>query len=75
MRADGKHHTFKDLYHERTTFDFLHRRWRWALLSGVVLLVGLIAFAANGLNLGIDFTGGTVWELTTKQTPSTGQLP
>jgi preprotein translocase subunit SecF len=74
MRADGKHHTFKDLYHERTTFDFLHRRWRWALLSGVVLLVGLIAFAANGLNLGIDFTGGTVWELTTKQTPSTGQL-
>ncbi|HEY3723180.1 MAG TPA: protein translocase subunit SecF [Acidimicrobiia bacterium] len=74
MRADGKHHTFKDLYHERTTFDFLHRRWRWALLSGVVLLVGLIAFAANGLNLGIDFTGGTVWELTTKQTPSTGEL-
>ncbi len=64
MRADGKHHTLKDLYHERTNFDFLHRKWRWALLSGIVLLAGLLGFLVNGLNLGIDFTGGTVWELT-----------
>ena len=65
MRADGKHHTLKDLYHERTNFDFLHRRWRWALLSGIVLLVaGSLGFLVNGLNLGIDFTGGTSWELT-----------
>ncbi|MGZ4801191.1 MAG: protein translocase subunit SecF [Acidimicrobiia bacterium] len=74
MRADGKHHTLKDLYHERTTFDFLHRKWRWALLSGIVLLAGLLGFLVNGLNLGIDFTGGTVWELTTHQSPSTSDL-
>jgi preprotein translocase subunit SecF len=74
MRADGKHHTLKDLYHERTNFDFLHRKWRWALLSGIVLLAGLAGFLVNGLNLGIDFTGGTVWELTTHQTPSTADL-
>ena len=47
MRADGKHHTLKDLYHERTNFDFLHRRWRWALLSGLVLLAGLVGFIAH----------------------------
>src|ERR1700675_4514530 len=58
MRADGKHHTLKDLYHERTNFDFLHRKWRWALLSGVVLLAGLAGFVVNGLNLGIDFSDG-----------------
>ena len=74
MRPDGKHHTLKDLYHERTHFDFLHRKWRWALLSGVVLLAGLAGFLVNGLNLGIDFTGGTVWELTTHQSPSTATL-
>jgi preprotein translocase subunit SecF len=74
MRADGKHHTLKDLYHERTNFDFLHRKWRWALLSGIVLLAGLGGLLVNGLNLGIDFTGGTVWELTTKQAPSTPDL-
>jgi preprotein translocase subunit SecF len=74
MRADGKHHTLKDLYHERTSYDFLHRKWRWALLSGVVLAAGLLGFALNGLNLGIDFTGGTVWELTAKQSPSAGDV-
>ncbi len=75
MRADGKHHTLKDLYHERTTFDFLHRRWRWALLSGIVLLAGGLGLIVHGgLNLGIDFTGGTVWELTAKQAPSSGAI-
>jgi preprotein translocase subunit SecF len=74
MRADGSRNTLKDLYHERTNYDFLHRKWRWALLSGVVLLAGLLGFVVNGLNLGIDFTGGTVWELTAKEAPDTGEV-
>jgi preprotein translocase subunit SecF len=73
-RPDGSRNTLKDLYHERTNFDFLHRRWRWALLSGIVLLAGLLGFVFNGLNLGIDFTGGTVWEFTAKQAPSSGAI-
>jgi preprotein translocase subunit SecF len=74
-RADGSRHTLKDLYHERTNFDFLHRKWRWALISGVVLLAGLAGFVVNGLNLGIDFTGGTVWELKVEdKSPSTGDV-
>jgi preprotein translocase subunit SecF len=74
MAEKRKRHTFKDLYHERTHFDFLHRKWRWALLSGIVLFVGLLGFVFNGLNLGIDFTGGTVWEFTAKQSPSSGDI-
>lgn len=74
MRPDGSRNTLKDLYHERTNFDFLHRRWRWAVLSGIVLLAGALGLVFNGLNLGIDFTGGTVWELTAKQTPSSGDI-
>ena len=27
------------------------------------LLVGVITLATQGLNLGIDFTGGTVWQV------------
>ena len=34
MRPDGRRHTLKDLYHEDTYYDFLDRRWRWALISG-----------------------------------------
>lgn len=63
-KPDGTRHTLRDLYHERTHFDFLHRAWRWALLSGTVILLGLGAFAIRGLNLGIDFEGGTAWQLT-----------
>ena len=65
MRPDGTRHTLKDLYHERTNFDFLHRRWRWVLISSVLILVSLAGFVLrDGLNLGLDFTGGTSWQLT-----------
>ncbi len=65
MRPDGRRHTLKDLYHEDTYYDFLDRRWRWALISGVLILVSVLGFVLrDGLNLGLDFTGGTAWQLT-----------
>ena len=59
-----KHHTIKDFYHERTHFNFIDRSWRWALLSGTLILISVIAFGVRGLNLGIDFEGGTQWQFT-----------
>ena len=35
------------------------------LISGTVIVIGLLALATRGLNQGIDFKGGTVWELKT----------
>jgi preprotein translocase subunit SecF len=59
--------TLRDLYHERTDFQFMTRKWRWALLSGVVIIAGVLGFALRGgLNLGIDFEGGTSWDFTAK---------
>jgi preprotein translocase subunit SecF len=72
---DGRRHTFRDLYHENTHFRFLDRKWRWAVLSGIVLLAGLLGFVLRGgLNLGIDFEGGTAWQFTTAagKAPSSG---
>lgn len=41
------------------TFDFLGKR-QWALiLSSLLLLLSIGALAIRGLNLGLDFTGGT----------------
>ena len=57
----------KDLYHERTNFDFIGRSWRWALLSGILILISVVAFVVRGLNLGIDFEGGTQWQFTVAQ--------
>jgi preprotein translocase subunit SecF len=59
-----KRHTLADVYHERTNFQFTDRSWRWAVLSGVLVLISVLAFAVNGLNLGIEFDGGTQWQFT-----------
>ena len=39
--------------------DYIGRRNTWFAISGAVLLISLGAIAVKGLNLGIDFRGGT----------------
>ena len=39
--------------------DFIGKRRLWFAISGVVVLLSVVALAFNGLNLGIDFRGGT----------------
>ena len=51
------------LYHGETDFDFVNRAKVWFAVSGLVILVGLVSLVSRGLNLGIDFEGGTVWEI------------
>ena len=64
VKPKKQRHTWADLYHERTHFQFVERSWRWAVLSGTLILISVLAFAINGLNLGIDFEGGTQWQFT-----------
>src|SRR6478672_7628832 len=59
-----KRHTWADLYHERTHFEFIKHSRRWAAISGTLILISLLAFVFKGLNLGIDFEGGTQWQFT-----------
>jgi preprotein translocase subunit SecF len=51
------------LYHGETNIDFVGRRRLWFTLSLVAVLISLVSFATRGLNLGIDFDGGVVWEV------------
>jgi preprotein translocase subunit SecF len=55
------------LYHGETRFDFVGRTKHWFALSGLIILAGLASLVANGLNLGIDFEGGAVWELPARE--------
>ncbi len=43
--------------------DFLGKRKLALIFSGVLLLASIISLVASGLQLGIDFTGGTVVEV------------
>ena len=47
--------------------DFIGLRNRWFAISGVVLAISFGALIYNGLNLGIDFEGGTKVTFTTPQ--------
>jgi preprotein translocase subunit SecF len=49
------------LYHGDLSIDFVGQWRRWAVLSGVVLLISLIALFVPGLRFGIDFKGGSVF--------------
>jgi SecD/SecF fusion protein len=39
--------------------DFMRRRYLWFAISGVIVVIGAASLGAKGLNLGIDFKGGT----------------
>ena len=39
--------------------DFMKRRYLWFAISGAIVLIGVGALGVKGLNLGIDFKGGT----------------
>jgi SecD/SecF fusion protein len=45
--------------------DFMRRRYLWFAISGAIIVVGIVSLFAQGLNLGIDFKGGTQFSFNT----------
>jgi len=60
----GRRHRFADVYHETTNFQFMDRTWRWVVISGTAVLVSVLFLVLEGLNLSIEFEGGTQWSFT-----------
>lgn len=54
--------------------DIVGKKSLWFGLSGVTIIAGIISLFLFGLNLGIDFTGGTIFELKFPQTVSVTQI-
>jgi preprotein translocase subunit SecF len=51
------------LYRGDVSIDFVGRRRQWYALSAVLLLVALTALLVRGLNFGIEFEGGAVFDV------------
>ena len=54
--------------------DFMRRRYLWFGISGAILVLGAAALGARGLNLGIDFKGGTQLSFKTPAAHTTGDV-
>jgi len=54
--------------------DFMRKRYLWFAISGAILVLGTGALVFKGLNLGIDFKGGTQLSFKTPTAHTTGDV-
>jgi preprotein translocase subunit SecF len=50
------------LYRGDVSFNFVGRQRLWYTISGIIVLISVIALATRGLNFSVDFTGGAVFQ-------------
>ncbi|WP_310963256.1 protein translocase subunit SecF [Nocardioides terrisoli] len=62
-----------DLYNGHKSIDFVGRRWLWYALSGVIIIAAIVGLSTKGLNLGIEFKGGTEYNVTVAQSSEVTQ--
>jgi preprotein translocase subunit SecF len=50
-------------FFQKTNIDFMRYKWQAIVLSTVINLLGIGSLVFQGLNFGLDFTGGTLLEI------------
>lgn len=55
-------------------FKFMNKKYIAFIFSGIIIAAGIFTFYTKGFNLGIDFTGGTMVEVSFKENLSVGDL-
>jgi SecD/SecF fusion protein len=68
MGAQGQQHA------KWLQIDFMGKRYLWLAISAVIVVLGTGALAIRGLNLGIDFKGGTQLSFRTATPKTTGEI-
>jgi preprotein translocase subunit SecF len=56
-----------EFFKKKTSIDFMGKRSRWYAISAALIVASLALLLFRGLNLGIDFTGGVVVEVSFSQ--------
>jgi len=55
-------------------FDIVGKRYRFFLISGAIILIGIVALAIVGLKSGIEFSSGSILSVSFDKEVDTGQL-
>lgn len=61
-------------YLDRIKIDVITHRRKWFIISALLVLASIFLLATRGLNLGIDFTGGTILQRTFTESVTEGRL-
>ena len=70
----AQEYTVEQLNHGRKVWDFM--RWDyWAFgISGLLLILSIVVMGVKGFNWGLDFTGGTVIEISLEKPVDMDQM-
>jgi protein-export membrane protein SecD/preprotein translocase SecF subunit len=57
------------IFKEQVAIPFMNKRVQWTafVLSGLIILAGIVTYFSKGFNLGIDFTGGNMIEISFRE--------
>lgn len=59
---------------DHTKIDFIGSRYIGFAVTAIMIIASIFLLATKGLNYGIDFTGGTLVEISTEKTPELASL-
>ena len=59
---------------DHTKIDFIGSRYIGFAVTAIMIVGSIFLLATKGLNYGIDFTGGTLIEIATKETPELAKM-
>ena len=62
------------IFKDEPTFQFMGKRYYAFVFSGLIILMGVILFLTRDFNLGIDFTGGTLIEVSFKNEKTVNEV-
>jgi preprotein translocase subunit SecF len=60
------------LYTGEKSIDFVGRKWTWYAISAIIVIAAVLGLSLKGLNMGLEFTGGTQYTVTVSGTASQG---
>ena len=61
-----------ELYTGKRSIDFVGRKWTWYAISAVIIVAAILGLSIRGLNMGMEFTGGSQYTVTVPGTVDQG---